>query len=143
YAEFPAGQAVTVDLNLSTVNVGASQTVSGIENVRGGDGSDVLTGNDDPNVLEGGVGNDSLVGRGGADVLDGGAGSADLVRYNDDGIPGSVNVSLDGQANDGATGENDNVVGTENIVGGSSADVITGNQARNEIFADDGDDTII
>ena len=46
-----------------------------IENARGGDGNDVITGNERDNVLEGGDGNDHLYGLGGDDVLRGGSGN--------------------------------------------------------------------
>lgn len=52
-----------------TINFG-----SVIENAIGGQGNDMLTGNDAPNVLTGGAGNDQLSGGPGDDSLDGGEG---------------------------------------------------------------------
>jgi Ca2+-binding RTX toxin-like protein len=50
-------------------------TLSGIENLSGSQGSDSLYGNAGANVLQGWNGNDLLVGRAGKDTLTGGAGS--------------------------------------------------------------------
>jgi Ca2+-binding RTX toxin-like protein len=47
---------------------------SNIENLTGGDHSDVLTGDSGNNVLAGGAGNDVLTGGGGLDTFTGGAG---------------------------------------------------------------------
>jgi Ca2+-binding RTX toxin-like protein len=53
--------------------------MTGMENIRGGQGSDVLFGDHAGNVLVGLGGNDWLLGRGGADVLIGGA-NIDMIR---------------------------------------------------------------
>ena len=58
-----------------TVNFG-----SVIENLVGGEGSDKLFGNSQPNRISGGLGNDTLWGAAGNDTLDGGGG-ADTVSY--------------------------------------------------------------
>jgi hypothetical protein len=54
-----------------------------------------------------------------------------------------VSVQLDGIANDGATGENDNVVSMENITGGGGPDRLRGNQGDNALLGNDGDDVLI
>lgn len=56
-------------------NTGAAgrDTLRSIENLKGGDGDDTLTGNSGANTLSGGDGNDTLRGGGGDDFLDGGA----------------------------------------------------------------------
>ena len=46
-----------------------------IENARGGDGNDVITGNERDNVIEGGDGNDHLYGLSGDDMLRGESGN--------------------------------------------------------------------
>ena len=54
-----------------------------------------------------------------------------------------VAVSLDGKANDGSNGENDNVkASVENIEGGSGNDVLTGSNADNYIQGGSGNDSI-
>ena len=49
-----------------------------IENLIGGSGNDLLTGNGADNVIEGGDGNDALIGGAGHDTLDGGSGTNSL-----------------------------------------------------------------
>lgn len=69
----------TVDLTRSSAIIGGvAMNVSGIENVAGGDGTDTLTGNVEPNHLVGMRGNDRLYGAAGNDRLEGGEG-ADLL----------------------------------------------------------------
>jgi trimeric autotransporter adhesin len=75
---------VNVDLNLGIATDdghGTIDTLIAIENVRGGDFDDRITGNAGANVLEGRDGADILTGAGGADTLNG-AGGADTFRLN-------------------------------------------------------------
>ncbi len=60
-----------INANLSLVIVAGSE----LENANGGQGSDMLIGNDARNILNGGLGNDSIVGKGGNDALSGNEGS--------------------------------------------------------------------
>jgi Ca2+-binding RTX toxin-like protein len=112
----------------------------------GGPGNDTILGHGGNDVIDGGDGNDEVDGGVGDDVVRGGAGDDEMWgdRYKEpgsdllDGGPGTdtteewtipsdldrqprVNVTLDGLANDGRPGENDNVVSIErldmNIVG--------------------------
>jgi Ca2+-binding RTX toxin-like protein len=122
-----------------------------IENVIGTIGDDLLRGNDRANTLDGRVGDDQLEGLTSNDVLRGGAGSDVL-----DGGPGidtasfaggpARQVTLDGLANDAAIGPTigpdvDNAL-TENVIGSSSDDIITGDDQRNVLEGGGGDDTI-
>ncbi|MGL4968381.1 MAG: calcium-binding protein [Inquilinus sp.] len=68
---------VLVSLASGTGSGGEAQgdTLSGIENLTGSQGSDSLYGNAGANVLQGWNGNDLLVGRAGKDTLTGGAGA--------------------------------------------------------------------
>ncbi|MEQ8355559.1 MAG: calcium-binding protein, partial [Kiloniellaceae bacterium] len=70
--------AVTVDLGTAAAQlISATQgtdTLQGIENLRGSIFSDLLTGDANANTLTGLLGDDTLIGGGGADVLDGGLG---------------------------------------------------------------------
>jgi Ca2+-binding RTX toxin-like protein len=116
------------------------------ENVIGGSGADTIVGDADANRLDGGPGDDRL--RDGeasclgfcvansADVLIGGAGR-DRTDYS--ARVDSVDISLDGVANDGAWGEGDNVL-TEDIAGGSAEDWLSGDTASNWISGGPGDD---
>src|SRR5262249_60593671 len=60
--------AIRVNLTLDTAT-GVAGGVSNIENATGGQGDDILVGNDQANVLRGGPGRDILIGRAGADQL--------------------------------------------------------------------------
>ena len=93
-----ATQSVTVDLSAGTatgVETG-SDTLTAIENVIGGAGDDLVTGNDQANRLDGGAGADTLSGGGGSDVLDGGAGDDILAG----GLEGDTFVFTDGTGQD-------------------------------------------
>lgn len=114
----------------------------GNDNVLGGDGNDFLS--DDPaDGLDDGefggfggairqaaptFGTDNVDGQGGYD-------STDYAREAD------VNISLDGQANDGQAGENDNVQ-VERVESGSGNDTLTGNDGENEFYGQAGSDQI-
>lgn len=89
--------------------------------LRGGPGNDTLTGGPGADVLLGESGNDSLDGLLGADVITGGAGN-DILTYASRAV--GVNVSMDGAANDGQSGEGDNVSTVETVFGGSGDDNI-------------------
>jgi Ca2+-binding RTX toxin-like protein len=84
------------------------------------------------NVLTGGAGNDALTGSTGGDVLQGGAGrdtykggaGVDVVSYSDH--TAAVTATLDGAANDGPSGEAENVpTDVEGLYGGAGNDTLT------------------
>jgi Ca2+-binding RTX toxin-like protein len=124
---------------------------SDVEDITGGAAADILIGPDSNNLIIGGDDTDTIRGLGGddtmngdgdfsnTDLIDGGDGT-DTVSYDERSAP--VNVSLDGVANDGAPGELDNVINTENIIGGGGNDTLTGNAADNIIHGLGGEDTI-
>ncbi len=130
YDERSAPVNVSLDGVANDGAPGEADNAINTENIIGGGGNDTLTGNAAGNVISG---------LGGADVIDG-AGGTDTVSYDDRSAP--VNVSLDGVANDGAPGEADNAINTENIIGGNGDDTLTGNAAGNVIRGVGGDDTI-
>ena len=140
---------------------------SDIENVTGGEGNDVLTGNGKVNSLTGLGGDDVLNGAGGPDNLSGGTGrntlnggagddffsagyeadvfaggsGQDFVSYS--GRIDPVIVTINGVANDGEAGEGDNVrVDVEDVSGGAGNDRLTGNGLANELFGGYGNDII-
>jgi Ca2+-binding RTX toxin-like protein len=114
---------------------------SDIEDVVGGSGDDWIVGSGADNALHGGPGDDWLIGGLGADTLDGGDGT-DTADYQDRYVP--VNVSLDDKANDGQSGERDNVLTTvENLKGGSAGDRLVGDAARNVIDGWGSADTLV
>jgi hypothetical protein len=104
----------------------------------GGPGRDKLNGGTWPDVLFGGAGKDQLLGAQGADVLDGGTGAdvmrgnsgPDTVSYSGRSKPVFVTLSS-GDPNDGEQDEKDHITSTENVLGGSGDDQITGYGALN------------
>jgi Ca2+-binding RTX toxin-like protein len=102
-----------------------------------------------PARLFGEGGNDKLTGGGGDDIVDGGGGADTLA-----GGPGrdtadysartaAVGVSLNGSADDGEGGENDNVgADIENLVGGSADDQLAGNDGDNALLGNSGNDIL-
>jgi Ca2+-binding RTX toxin-like protein len=137
YADRTRGVVVRLNALADDGQAGEGDNVLQIENLTGGAGSDTLVGDKFRNALSGGAGNDTirgldqddqLAGGSGRDVLDAGSGS-DTVSYADH--VAAVTASLDGVANDGQSGELDNVLNAENLIGGSGPDRLTGNAARN------------
>jgi len=130
-----------------------------VEGVVGGDTDDVITGNLGPNRLDGGAGDDSLDGGAGNDDLHGGDGDetflAELGADDVSGGPGRdlmtyehradpVAVSLDGVADDGATGaEHDNVrPDIETVTATREDDVLVGSEAGDRLDGAGGDDRL-
>ncbi|MDW5595810.1 calcium-binding protein [Conexibacter stalactiti] len=91
----------------------------GDDQLDGGAGNDLVDGNDGNDGVFGGEGDDTVSGgrRLSTDVVDGGPGYdsslADWYDQNAGDLP--IVVTLDGVANDGRAGENDNVLGIEKI----------------------------
>jgi Ca2+-binding RTX toxin-like protein len=119
--------------------------------VHGDDGADAVSGGEGDDVVHGGDGNDHVggVGERGNDSIDGGNGDdmlepgdgADGTKPDDDALSGGpgidevryatrttpVVVSIDGVANDGQAGEQDDVKSdVEVVTGGSAADALSG-----------------
>lgn len=113
---------------------------AGADTVTGRGGNDHLHGEGGDDTLLGGSGRDQLVGGGDADVHDGGDG-VDTASYA--GRERGVVVTLDGNADDGAAGESDNVLpSVECVLGGAGADVLVGSAAANALDGGDGDDVL-
>ena len=114
--------------------------------VDGGTGDDRLTGGSGPDVLVGGRGNDQLQGGAGDDRLKDGVARVRTPGGNDDSFDGGdgedwidyegrltpVDVEL-GAGRGGQADEHDTVTGIENASGGVAADVVTGDDAHNQI----------
>jgi len=133
-----------------------------IETLIGGSGDDLLTGTrapadasktvpgfSDKNLLVGNGGNDILQGMSGDDTLDGGLGKDVLAGFEGLDVADYSNrteplvLDLDGDADDGARGENDRIwVDVEAIKGGQGNDRINGNEISNGIKGGGGNDTI-
>jgi Ca2+-binding RTX toxin-like protein len=93
--------------------------------------------------LAGGGGNDNFVAfeGDGADDYRGGDGPLDRITYESQDQP--LIVDIDGVADDGQTGERDNVHGdVETVVGGSAADVLVGSSGADRLIGGLGDDRL-
>jgi Ca2+-binding RTX toxin-like protein len=120
-----------------------------IEELRGTQLRDVLTGTVGPQTIEGlngdnrisgGAGDDVLVGGSRTDTFHGGPGF-DTVSYAYEGT--SVSVTLDGVANDGEQSERDNVEpDVERVFGGAGSDRLVGDSTANTLIGGDGNDIL-
>ena len=141
-----------------------TDTLQGIENVRGSQGMNTITGSSANNRLDGLGGNDWLKGGAGGDTLNGGEGAdtlvadADNTRDNLDGGAGidtadfsafsaNLNVSLEGNDQVTVTGSgtgngSDRIRNIENFIGGSGNDSITGDNNVNRLEGGAGNDTL-
>jgi hypothetical protein len=96
-----------------------------------GSGKDWISGNDGNDLLDGGPGGDYLTGGAGEDTADFSART----------LP--VTVVLDGNANDGQSGEGDKVDSSvEDVSGGAANDAITGSTGPNVLKGGSGNDTL-
>ncbi|MGI8526866.1 MAG: beta strand repeat-containing protein, partial [Pseudolabrys sp.] len=143
----PTGITITLDKNGNATGVGglaAGDTLISIENLIGGGGNDVLSGNASANVINGGGGSDTIKGGGGGDTLDGGDG-IDTISYAWVAANQEVFVTLGepGVSKAGGTFPGDNLVNFENIIGHAGYDVLGGNSLANIINGGGGDDIII
>ncbi|MGR3716427.1 MAG: M10 family metallopeptidase C-terminal domain-containing protein [Thermohalobaculum sp.] len=158
-----------VTLSLITGGTGgeaAGDTFDSIENVRGSDFADDLTGDAARNLILAGAGDDTIDGGGGPDVLhgeagndtiDGGAegdelwggagadvltggGGLDWARY-DDSTAGVI-VDLAAGTGFGGDAEGDTLSGIELLWGSAFADILTGDAGVNMIRGGGGDDVI-
>ena len=112
-----------------------------VENVIGDSSSDKITGSSAANRLEGAGGDDTLAGGGGTGADGGdrflGGGNTDTVTYA--ARTSSVTADIDSAADDGASGENDEVeTDVENLIGGSGADNLTGDGDNNRLMGGPG-----
>ncbi|MGH6768194.1 MAG: M10 family metallopeptidase C-terminal domain-containing protein [Xanthobacteraceae bacterium] len=122
-----------------------------IEHASGGSGSDILYGNTINNMLQGlggndrllsSSGNDTLKGGAGRDFMDGGAG-LDFVDYRDKGV--AVSLVLNGASNAivKVNGLNEDTVrNSENVLGGTAADTLTGDGYANIFRGGGGKDVL-
>ena len=134
----------------------------GTDKLEGGADSDRLAGDASRDILDGGEGRDLLSGGAGDDELDGGTDADELtggagidtVRYGDRGR--SVQVTLDGEANDGevdprggrtrieegaSSAEGDNVDDTnERVTATQADDTVTGDARPNDLSGSAGED---
>jgi Ca2+-binding RTX toxin-like protein len=136
YANSSAG--VTVNLAVLTAQGGAGDavgdTLSAIENLRGSDHDDTLTGNSGANILTGGLGSDTLTGGGGID----------LVAYTDSVAGVTVDLTKDGVAQASAGEASGDVLAAdiEGVIGSAFDDTLIGDANANVLDGGVGNDTI-
>lgn len=119
--------------------------------VRAGAGDDRITTGDSFDTIDPGKGDDALdagsgedeihvaATRDGADTIDGGDGT-DSVNYA--ARERSIAIDLTGGADDGAPGERDELIGLEEVVGGSGEDLIVGGPGPDDLQGGAGRDEI-
>jgi Ca2+-binding RTX toxin-like protein len=157
YSNFAGFNDLTITAN-NVANDGAAgegdNVDPSVEGIVGANGNDNITGASGPNTLRGGLGMDTLNGVAGNDILQGdrccsffadvfnGGDGNDTATYRDHGSS-SVTVDIDGVADDGQFGENDNVqTNVENVTGGGGSDTLTGNNASNVLAGLGGNDIL-
>ncbi|MDP2579339.1 CARDB domain-containing protein [Shimia thalassica] len=143
---------------------GHTDTLTSIEQIRGTDHDDLMTGSGSIDYhfngtggndrLRGGNGADTLLGGAGADTLVGGDGNDTLLGGDSEDdlrdviYAGNGNDSLDGgYGNDELRGDADNDTiaggfGADTVIGGTGDDTLTGSAFADQVFGGDGDDFI-
>lgn len=149
YSRDTAGVQVFLDLASSNGGEAANDTLTGIENLIGGSGDDVLYGDTGANVLAGGLGNDSLDGGGGNDTVAGGAGADamvggagfDILDYGSSALGVAINLATGSAAGGDAAG--DVFFEFEGVFGSAFNDTLTGSSAADVLVGGAGDDVIL
>jgi Ca2+-binding RTX toxin-like protein len=158
YAQRTQPLTITEDGNSNDGQAVEADNVTAIENFVLGSAGDHVTGDGSANTLDaraggdflnggagndhllGGSGNDTLTGSTGADVLSGGPG-IDKASYTTRTKRVTVTIGLG--ANDGVTGEKDNVLDdVEVVLGGLAGDVLTGEDGANTLVGGAGADQL-
>ena len=130
YAEDVGSVVVNLGIGIAIDGWGNTDTLIGIDRVRGSFFGDVLIGGADNNVLIGLAGNDTLNGGGGSDYA----------NYFEDVAGVTVNLAT-GTATDG-WGNTDTLIGITSVIGSVYDDVIAGNASQNFLRGEAGNDTI-
>ncbi len=122
----------------------------GNDGLEGGNDADTLDGSDGDDNLFGSSAGDTLLGGGGNDSLDGGAGpdsvsgggGTDTASYA--ARSKALNLSFDGNSNDGESGEKDVIkMDVENTKAGAGADIVNAlNERKNSVSCGRGTDSI-
>jgi len=132
YANASAGVIVSLTTGFIEQSGDAfGDTFSSIENIIGSNSSDVLVGDIENNIIHGGGGSDNMDGRDGFDIA----------SYMNASGAVTVNLGISGLQNTGSAGL-DTLSNFEGILGSSSGDTLTGNDADNWIEGGGGNDSI-
>jgi Ca2+-binding RTX toxin-like protein len=154
-----ANTSGVVTLSLAAVNAYSANvenmevTGTGLFNLIGNGGANVLRGNAQTNLLDGGAGNDTLDGGAGTDTLIGGAGddlylvdaTTDVVTEALDGGTDTIESSSAYSIASLANVEHLTLVGSTavNATGNDAANLLTGNAGSNVLTGGDGNDTLL
>ncbi len=138
YAGAASGVAITLG-QVGTLGDAQGDQLTGFENLLGSAHGDVLGGDTGANSIDGAGGDDTIRGGAGADTLRGGDG-VDLVSY--EGSAASVQVTLGSNAVSGGDAAGDVISGFEGVIGGSGADILTGDAVDNWLIGLNGDDQL-
>jgi Ca2+-binding RTX toxin-like protein len=115
----------------------------GADKVAGGDGDDIIMGGTSNDTLDGGAGSDVFLSErtaDGGDVFTGGTGT-DVLSYVE--RAGAVSVDADVVADDGESGEGDDVrADVETLIGGAGNDRLLGSSSNNTLIGGPGDDIL-
>ena len=125
-----------VFVNLTTGTGANGGVLQEIENIRGSNFGDVLTGNNGANTIRGGAGNDFIIAGNGADLLIGGADN-DTVSYETATTGVFANLATGIGANGGVLQE------IENLTGSAFGDVLSGSVTGNTLKGGGGNDFIV
>lgn len=142
-----ASGSVSVDLddgNGKGVVSGAdgNDTLFEIENVRGSAYADIITGDNNSNILEGLGGDDTFFVSGGSDTIYGGSGANDIYGDTLNASNSSVAHRIDLEGGQVIGEGTSKAYGIENVVGSSNNDFISGSSVKNTLQGGEGDDTI-
>ncbi len=133
YGDSPSGVTVSLALQGSPQNTGfGNDTLFSIENLRGSEFNDRLTGDDGANILLGLGGADTLTGAGGNDQIAGGAGADSI-----DGGTGADRLFGQDGVDTVAGGEGDDV-----LFGGADGDSLSGGAGADSLNGEAGNDTL-
>ena len=129
--------AVTVDLRITTKGQTSGgeangDIITGVENIRGSDFNDRLTGDSGGNDFEGGKGADTITGAGGADAS----------NYFDSDAAVQVSLLVVGPQSSTGDANGDVLIGINNLRGSAFNDKLTGDNLGNGFFGWFGNDTI-
>ena len=114
--------------------------LGGDDVLRGRAGDDLLRGGEGDDELRGGTGDDRMRGQQGSDSFEGGGG-LDVASYRD--VGAAVSVTVGTGANDGPTGENDDVrASIEQVVGTEFDDRLVGDSGVTYLYGHVGDDVL-
>jgi Ca2+-binding RTX toxin-like protein len=160
---YQSNGAVIVDLTTwAHGGAAADDTITGIENLTGSSGDDVLRGNGSTNILDGGLGADTMVGRAGSDIyyVDNagdvvtevaGGGSYDEVRVRNlasytlpdhvEKLTSLTNAAFTGTGN-GLTNEMNGTGAVDTFYGGAGADTLNGAGGNDVLYGEGDHDTL-